>query len=270
VNPFDRILVPLGPAPIAERALVVALDLVRRTGVPLRLLSVATPVDEDELAARLAAVPGRGGVPTDVETRVTEYGSIAEAITAAAEPGTLVCMSSHGGYGPGRMLVGSVTEDVLRSVEEPVLVVGPGVPPDVSMGDGRMVACLDGSPYSERTLAPAQRWSRAFGLPLWLVQVAPPEGPTPDEAGPDDVPPEHHLDALARSLGGVEGWRVVHDRHPARALAAMAENVPVAAFVMATHGRTGWSRVLVGSTTASAVHQASVPVLVVPAVPPGR
>ena len=111
-----------------------------------------------------------------------------------------------------------------------------------------MVACLDGSPYSERTLAPAQRWSRAFGLPLWLVQVAPSEDPTPDETRPDAVPPEHHLDALARSLGGVEGWRVVHDRHPARALAAMAENVPVAAFVMTTHGRTGWSRVLVGST----------------------
>jgi len=56
---------------------------------------------------------------------------------------------------------------------------------------------------------------------------------------------------LARSLGGVDGWSVLRNRHPARALGAMAENVCVAAFVMATHVRIGWSRVLAGSATAA-------------------
>ena len=174
-------------------------------------------------------------------------------------------MSSHGGYGSARTLVGSVTEEVVRSVEEPVLVVGSRVAADVSLGDGRIVACLDGSAYSGRTLAPAQRWSLALGLPLWLVLVAP--APSPHGAGPGGVRPERRLAALARSLGGVEGWRVVHDRHPVRALAAMAEDGRVATFVMATHGRTGWPRVLAGSVTASTVRRATVPVLVVPAGP---
>jgi nucleotide-binding universal stress UspA family protein len=126
VNPFERILVPVAPTPAGDRALTVALELVHRTGVPLLLLSVARPIT-DEVAARLAAFRS-GAHRTDVEARVVGYGSIARAITAAAEPGTLVCMSSHGAYGPARTLTGSVTEEVLRSAEEPVLVVGPRVP----------------------------------------------------------------------------------------------------------------------------------------------
>lgn len=263
MHPFDRILVPVGPAPVAERALVVALELVRRTGVPLRLLRVVTPGDETELPAGVRAL---ADLPADVGIRVRGYGSIARAVIAAVEPGTLICMSSHGGYGPARTLIGGVTEEVLRSVEEPVLVVGPRVRQDVPLGEGRIVACLDESPYSERTLEPAQRWSRAFGFPLWLVQLAPSPGPGVDEAMSDNLSPERRLDALSRRLGGTQGWCVLRDRHPRRALAAMAGDVPIAAFVMATHGRTGWTRVLAGSVTAATVHRATVPVLVVPAV----
>jgi hypothetical protein len=36
---------------------------------------------------------------------------------------------------------------------------------------------------------------------------------------------------------------------------------------MATHGRTGWDRLRLGSVTAATVHAATVPVLVVPAAP---
>jgi Universal stress protein family len=149
------------------------------------------------------------------------YGSIARAISAAAEPGTLVCMSSHGAYWPARTLTGSVTEEVLRSAQEPVLLVGPRVPPNVSLGDGCVAACLDRSPRSAQTLAPAQQWSQAFGLPLWLVQVSPPDNPDVERTRPGDVPAERRIDRLARSLAGVDGWRVLHDRRPVRALAAL-------------------------------------------------
>jgi hypothetical protein len=37
--------------------------------------------------------------------------------------------------------------------------------------------------------------------------------------------------------------------------------------VMATHGRTGWDRLRLGSVTAGTVHVATVPVLVVPVAP---
>jgi nucleotide-binding universal stress UspA family protein len=270
LGPFDRILVPVGPAASVERALVIALDLVRRTGVPLRLLSVGRPIHEHELAARVAVLARAGAPAPHVETRVVAYGPIAAAITAAAGPGTLVCMSSHGAYGPARTLAApSITEDVLRSAAEPVLVAGPRVAPDASL-DGRVVACLDGTRYSERTLAAAQQWSRAFGLPLWLVQVGPARSSRVDTTGQGHMAPERRLDTLARSLGGVEGWQVLHDGRQARALAALSETTPVAVFVMATHGRTGWARVLGGSATASTVRRALAPVLVVPAGRRGR
>jgi nucleotide-binding universal stress UspA family protein len=268
--PFDRILVPVGPAATVERALAVALDLVGRTGVPLHLLSVSRPIQEQELAARVATLTRAGAPAPHVETRVVAYGPIAAAITAAAEPGTLVCMSSHGAYGPARTLAApSITEDVLRSAAGPVLVVGPRVASDASL-DGRVVACLDGTHYSEHALAAAQQWSRAFGLPLWLVQVGPARGSKADTAGQRHMPPELRLDALARSLGGVEGWQVLPDGRQARALAALSETTPVAVFVMATHGRTGWARILGGSVTASTVRRARAPILVVPARRRGR
>jgi nucleotide-binding universal stress UspA family protein len=243
VAPFDRILVPVGPPPSSERALAVAVELVRRTGVPLHVLSVARRIDEGPLAARVAALARAGAPRVRVETQVVAYGQIGAAIAAVVEQGTLVCMSSHGAYGPVRTLASpSVTEAVLRAVQEPVLVVGPRVVPDLAVGEGRIVACLDGTLDSERVLAPAQQWAGAFGLPLWVVHVGPPG-----------------------SLGGRDGCTVLHERRPARALADLAETAPVAMFVMATHGRTGWARVRSGSVTASTVRRARVPVLVVPA-----
>jgi Universal stress protein family len=52
--------------------------------------------------------------------------------------------------------------------------------------------------------------------------------------------------------------------------AAIAGTGLVAVLVLAPRGRTGWSRVVAGSVTASVVRDAAVPVLVVPARPTGE
>jgi nucleotide-binding universal stress UspA family protein len=262
LHPFQRILVPVGRARAVGQALTVALELAETTGAALRLLSVGKPVD-DELLARLTAHAARSARSTEVETRVVGYGSVARAIAAAAaDPGTLVCMPSHGAYGPARTLAGTVTADVIRSVQDPVLVVGPRVPPSASLGGGRIVACLDGSPTDEQTLAPARRWSAALGLPLWLVHVTSSHDPNDGPARSAGMSPERWLEDIARSDVAVAGWQVQHDRHPARALAAMAQATPVAVFVMTTLARRGWPRVFAGSVSASTVRRASSPVLV--------
>jgi nucleotide-binding universal stress UspA family protein len=97
------------------------------------------------------------------------------------------------------------------------------------------------------------------------VQVSPPDNPEVERTRPGDVPAERRIDRLARSLAGVDGWRVLHDRRPVRALAALAQMTPVAVLVMATRGHKGWTRVLAGSVTTSTVRRAGVPVLAVPA-----
>jgi nucleotide-binding universal stress UspA family protein len=271
-RPFEQVLVPLDGSRAAERGLVPALELVRQTGVPLRLLSRALPGQIEELGGYLAELADRYAAVTDVETQLVDVESIPDAITTGIEPGTLVCMSSHG-HGRSEALVGSVTEAVLRALGQPVLVVGPRVPEDTTLGDGQVVACLDGSDLSERTLDSARAWSAALGLPLWLAQVAPP-GIAVEQRTHGDVIEGGYLAALAHQTGGVEGWDILHDKDAARGLAKYAASEQVAMLVLATHGRTGWDRVRLGSVTAATVHRATVPVLVVPAVaqptPAGR
>jgi nucleotide-binding universal stress UspA family protein len=163
--------------------------------------------------------------------------------------------------------MGSVAEALLRTLDQPALVLGPYVTEDPALA-GRIVACVDGSAESERTLQPAKDWSAALGLPLWVVEVVEPGAPA-EWVGHGDSFDSGHVAALARGLGGVEGWDVLHDRHPADALVDMVASAAerTALLVMATHGRTGWDRLRLGSVTTATVHGSAVPVLVVPAVP---
>jgi nucleotide-binding universal stress UspA family protein len=269
ILPFTEILVPLDGSKAAERALPPACELVRRTGVRLRIMERA-PADDGETAATyLAAVADRHADLTDIETTLVDRDSVPDAIRGASGPGTLVCMSSHGRGGLARAVLGSVTETLLRTIDRPVLVVGPHVGERFTF-EGRVVACIDGSEESEHTVEPARAWGRALGLPLWLVEVAVPSTPV-DWLSQGGTVESADLARLARRVGDVAGWDISHCRHPARELADLSASAyhPTGLLVMATHGRTGWDRLRLGSVTAATVHGASVPVLVVPAGPPG-
>ena len=264
--PFTEILVPLDGSPAAELALGPAHELARRTGVPLLLLSRVFPDDAGVRMGYLAGVADRLGPDVDVEFRVVDRESIPDAILDGMGPDTLVCMSSHGRGGLVRGVMGSVTEALLRIIDRPTLVVGPHAGEPAASFDGRVVACVDGSAASERAIEPARRWAAALDLPLWLVQVADIVRPAEDVVD-GDVVESGHLASLGRRIDGVRAWDLLHDKSPARALADLAtsEADPVALLVMATHSRTGWDRLHLGSVTTATVHTARVPVLVVPA-----
>jgi nucleotide-binding universal stress UspA family protein len=262
--PFERILVPLGRAGSGDRALAVAHRLAARVGVPVRALRVSPPLAAGARGTRPpTGGPGRPAA-IGATTAVVAYGSVAAAIAAEIEPGTLVCMPSHGAYGPAHTLAGGVTDAVLHTLRIPVLLVGPRVTPGVALDTGRVVACLDESPASERVQPPARRWSRALDLPLWLVHVAPPGEGSDGWESDAERPTGRRLDALAHAVPGAAGWRVLHDRRPAPSLVSLAGTGLVAVLVMATHGRTGWTRVRAGSVAASVVRDAVAPVLAVP------
>jgi nucleotide-binding universal stress UspA family protein len=267
-TPFTDILVPLDGSEAAERALDQALDLAGRTGVPVRALR-RTGSDDDEATEYLAAVADRCSSTLALATETVAGESLPAAILDALGPGTLVCMSSRGRGGVVRAVMGSSAEALLRVLDRPALVVGPNLVAGHALA-GRIVVCIDGSDESLRTVGPAQAWGAAFGLPLWLIEVVGPgsllEGP-----GHDDIVESARVAALAAELTGVESWDVLPDRDPARALVTLAASTlePTACLVMATHGRTGWDRLRLGSVTTAAVRTATVPVLVVPAAPAG-
>jgi nucleotide-binding universal stress UspA family protein len=260
---FTDIVVPLDGSPAAERALGPALALVRRTGAPLRVLSRVLADDKEELTAYLAGVADRYAEISDVDTEVVDRESIPDAIVDGLRPGSLVCLSSHGRGGVRRAAIGSITEALLRQLDRPALVVGPHA--GRASLEGRVVAALDGSRESERVVAPALAWAVMLHEPLWLVEVC-----TEDHrADVGDTAYSGRLSAVARAAG-VDGWEVVHDRSPAGGLVDLAASraTPAGLLVLATHGRTGWSRLRLGSVTAATIHDAPVPVLVVPARAP--
>jgi nucleotide-binding universal stress UspA family protein len=265
--PFTEVLVPLDGSPTSERALVPALELVGRTGAPLRILTRVLPGEEDGSVRYLADLADRYPAAAAVEREIVSGTTIPDAIAGGLAPGSLVCMSSHGRGGLARAVIGSVAEDLLRRLDRPTLVIGPQVDVDAGVS-GRIVACVDGSDASERTLPPAQRWSEALGLPLWLVEVCDPDGEPPGPEARGDVAEGGYVAGLAQRVGA-EGWDVLHDRDAAAALTDMAGSArpPTAMLVMATHGRTGWDRMRLGSVTTAAIRSSGVPVLVVPADP---
>jgi nucleotide-binding universal stress UspA family protein len=138
---LDKILVPLDGSTFAEAALRKALDLAGDEGETISLLRAteayprlgADPVDaqvraireaEEYLAAVVRRFKRRGR--RRIETHVW-YGPAAAAIVEAAETqkADLIVMSTHGRSGLGRLILGSVTESVLRGTTVPILIVRP-------------------------------------------------------------------------------------------------------------------------------------------------
>ena len=147
---LDRVLIPLDGSALAEAAIDEALDLTKGSATLILLraaeahtLPGADPTNEqvtvvEEAETYLAGVAQRlakRGVK-GVETGVW-YGPAPAAIIQAVrlKKADLIVMSSHGRSGLGRLIVGSVTESVLRGTTVPICVVrAPGAPIETPHG----------------------------------------------------------------------------------------------------------------------------------------
>ncbi len=138
-HPYDSILVPTDGSEHASRAMKRAVELARRHDATLHVLSVVDVmavgvdvradllIDQLEERAREAvedagAEAGEAGVDVVTDTIV---GSIPREIRSYAEENEidLLAMGTHGRRGVDRVLLGSVTERVLRTAPAPVLTV---------------------------------------------------------------------------------------------------------------------------------------------------
>lgn len=138
----------------------------------------------------------------------------------------------------------------------------------------KILVSTDGSPLGHSALAHAQALARTLGAELILLSVVP--EPTAGIAGefayaPLPISAEELLaqeQELRDSLKQVAGnARIVTQRTEGRSVAQaildVAAQEGVNMIVMSTHGRSGLSRVLLGSVAEAVVHAASVPVLLI-------
>ena len=174
-------------------------------------------------------------------------------------------MASHGRRRVGRAFLGSVAEETLRLLRQPSLLVGPQVESEPVARRPSIVACVDGTPLSELVLPVACDWAHQLRLPLDVVTVLEPAvgyGP------PGGGSAEHGY--LAGLIAGLDAdqpadYEVLHG-HPAEAIASFA-GTRAELVAVASHGRSGISRSVLGSVAMDVVHRSRRPVLVVPAPP---
>jgi nucleotide-binding universal stress UspA family protein len=278
---LKKILVPLDGSALAERALTYATALADQTGARLVLLRAAishTLPGVDSRERQHGAVQEAEVYLQDVAKRlgqrgytcetVARYGHPAESLIESARTRSvdLIVMATHGRTGPGRWVLGSVAEAVVRASSVPVLVQRAWQPvfgePFLDVKP-KLVVPLDGSAFAESALEPAAKLAQALDAKLILVRVE--DDPAAMQAALGYLPQvAARLGALWPSLAMDTDIRI---GEPAHGIAEAVVRHEAALVVMATHGRGGALRTILGSVAGKLFQEAEVPVVLIRPVP---
>lgn len=298
---LKHILVPLDGSSFGEQALPLALEIARRSGAELHLVQVHVPQDalaypgggppayeprfEADLRAReeerLRGLAERAAAENGVVARaVLLEGPVVPMLGKhAAEIGVdLVVMPTHARGGIRRAFAGSVADSLIRASRLPVLAIRTrGSTEKGRSRIQRILVPLDGSGFSEHALASAEALAQAMGAAFTLLYVLPRLLTTPDPIAPGWPYGEEakeqvrsmaaaYLHAQAERLrerGFAVDAAIIMAEDTAAAIRRFAARNDVDLVAMATHGRGGWSRAVLGSVADKVLRSANVPVLLV-------
>lgn len=216
----------------------------------------------------------REALPVEV---LVVVGEPAPAIAPAAKRtgADLIVMGTHGRTGLSYLLLGSVTEAVLRSIPVPVLALRLGQGAGALTTVKRILWATDLSPVSEGAWHYAITLAAVFDAEVFVLHVV-----RPDElpwVGDQPVPApgswlEEYVAPLDRELEqrqhavearGLGGRRKVVVGEPAEVIVTEAQAEEVDLIVVGTRGRTGLPNILVGSVAQAVIQKAPCPVLAV-------
>ena len=300
---IQRILCPIDFSEFSRRALDYAVAMAKwydstvtllhvSTVVPVaayapgsRVLpsAVLTPADRDALLTEMKRfADGEAGTIVPIEFDLAE-GSTAVEILAKVEaiPADLLVMGTHGRSGFERLILGSVTEKVLRKAACPVLTVPRGAPdaaPAPLVLFKRILCAVDFSDCSMHALNYAMSVAQEADAHLTVMHVLelPPDVPREVHetmlAGPRSLQEYIALaeeDSRARLRDAIPDMvrayctveTVLATGKPYREILRVAEEQKADLLVIGIHGRGPIDRLLFGSTAQHLVRQASCPVL---------
>jgi nucleotide-binding universal stress UspA family protein len=294
---FRQILCPVDFSESSNRSLVHAAAIARWYSAHLTLLHVvpafvsvpitdglgapvpyAERISPEEVVEDMRRHLGPVGIPEGA-TLLARAGDAPTAIVAEAVSGLadLIVMGTHGRRGLDRLLLGSVTEAVVRQAPCPVLTVPPGVGAEGSaqVAFKRILCAIDFSPEALHGLDLALDLARQADGKVTLLHVLEwlAEGGPRMPEGTDVAQLRHFLldDATKRLQSLVEGepqtWceidPLVTFGRAYREILRVADEQAAEIIVMGAQGRGGAALALLGSNTQQVVRGASCPVLTV-------
>jgi nucleotide-binding universal stress UspA family protein len=213
-------------------------------------------------------------------TAITVEEDAADAIVKEAEkdPGALIAISTHGRSGIGRWMMGSVTDKVVRQAANPVLVVRARTGEVTSSAPvlKRVVLPLDGSERSGVAMDHAVEMAKALNLGVTLLRSISPMAygdtfadyvPTMYENLADEIETDvqdflDHEAQLIRAAGVADVAVKAVDGYAASAILDEVGDAGDSIVVMATHGRAGIGRWVLGSVADRVIRHSTGPVLV--------
>ena len=208
---------------------------------------------------------------------------------AERDPDALIVMSTHGRGGLSRMLMGSVTAKVVRAVINPTLIVRCSERdcPVVPRYFENVIVPLDGSRFAELALPIAQDLASAFGSRLTLVRTTPDSeyfrvnaewatGQGSEEARYYDpnrlstrlseTAKEYlwkQADMLSARFPAMDLEAIHELASPSETVVGLTRKMDNSLVVMASHGRRGIGRALLGSVADHIVRHSQAPTLLV-------
>ena len=204
-----------------------------------------------------------------------EEGVPAKKITEKARDLQADCivMCSHGRSGFSRILFGSVTEEVLRNSPCPVLCLR-GQSASNDFGVKPVIVTTDLSNESLEAMPYAIALAEQQGAPLHVLLVLEDQLQIPDDLVHPQVDllvnehqeMEQRLSAFTlklREQKNVEIMPHVLHGYPVESIIKLAGKVGAGCIVIASHGRSGFRRIVVGSVAEEVIRHSTCPVLAI-------
>ncbi len=227
---------------------------------------------EELLKQKAAELSKSTGLEVEVEVHVGLPGDDVGMIAGKFEQG-LIVMSTHGRTGIAGTVIGSVAERTIRSTTSPILTARewkPGLPK-------RILFATDLSPASNARLSQALEWSQKLEAELdcvtilddtlryYVASLALFPGVDTHNFYLDSVREARILiEDLTKNTTGFSGKCYVEEGTPHRLITELAEREKYDLIIVASHGRSGFRRAVLGSVAERVIRHAPCAVLTLP------
>lgn len=292
---IGRILCPVDFSEFSQRALHHAMAMAKWYDARLTVLHIfvnlptldlppieLTDSDRQQLLTEMRQLAGQLPSDLSIDFLIREASDVRREILDQTEAlkADLLVIGSHGRTGFEKLLLGSVTEKVIRKATCPLMVVPRGAPDAVGTDPvhfSRILCPVDFSDASMSALKYAMDIAQEATAQLTVVHVVevPPElrahDPASGDVNVDDIRTAAEAECLrhlrsmipesVRTSCGVE--TVVQEGAAYRQILRVAAEHKSDLIVMGVHGRGAMDLKVFGSNTARVIRAATCPVLVV-------